>query len=775
MSDVFISYSRKDSDFTKILHERLTADGRDVWIDWEDIPATADWWQEIRTAIEEADVFAFVISPNSVRSDICRDEIQHAIDNNKRFIPLLYQEIEDVDAPYVHSAIRSHNWIPFHQDNGFDDSFQKLLDSFSTEPEYLRRHTRLLIRAKDWANNERLPSYLIQGEELYEFQQFLRDSQTRSPKPTELQFEYVLASQTVQSRNRIRLASFIIFALVTLAVLGGFAFFQQQQIARQNAESTIVAQQAEEDKLIAQSTSQAQGTQAQATAQAQGTQISAQETRIAGVQVNATNIIVQANARNTQSALQVVISNLQGTIVALEATDAVTDTPIPTATNTPTATATPTATNTATMTATATSTATNTALPTETAESGNEPTQSDAGEVGAQSVDVTNTAEAYSLETATQLAIPTNTATMTATATATPSATPTATATATATSTATATATNTPPPTPTFAVPIVQQQTLSYVVQIGDTAGEIAERFGVSLQEIAEANDINPSLIFVGQELLIPYELGIETDEILYVASSGQDTPDCGDMDMPCLTIQHAIDQAEGFAEIRIDAGVYMDHLTITRDVALIGQGVENTILTGDFTQNVIIVNPNTRLTLVGMTVTGGNAEWGGGIINYGDLSLLNARISGNVAEITAGGIANLGVMNANNVDFIDNYAPYFADIYNGTNAIIFENETVNYVAETAIELVDDPNSALGIGLLVRVTTTEGDRLNMRSEPNINASNPTPLVNGTPLLIIGGPQENNSFTWWQVQSAFGTTGWVVDFAGEQTLEPLDSP
>ncbi len=765
MSDVFISYSRKDSDFTRILHQRLTEDGRDVWIDWEDIPATADWWQEIRTAIEEADVFAFVISPNSVRSDICRDEIQHAIDNNKRFIPLLYQEIEDVDAPYVHSAIRSHNWIPFHQDNSFDDSFKKLLDSFSTEPEYLRRHTRLLVRAKDWENNERLASYLIQGEELYEFQQFLRDSQTRSPKPTELQLEYVLASQTVQSRNRIRLASFIIFALVTLAVLGGFAFFQQQQIARQNAESTIVAQQAEEDKLIAQSTSQAQGTQAQATAQAQGTQISAQETRIAGVQVNATNIIVQANARNTQSALQVVIGNLQGTIVALEATDAVTDTPIPTATTTPTATATPTATMTATL------TATNTPMPTATAQSVGAPTEvyDDEGEVGAQSVDTTSTAEAYSLETATQLAIPTNTATATATLTATPSATSTATA------TATATATNTPPPTPTFTVPIVQQQTLSYVVQTGDTAGEIAERFGVSLREIAEANDINPSLIFVGQELLIPYELGVATDEILHVASSGQDTTDCGAIDMPCQTIQYTIDQAEGFAEIRIDAGVYMDHLTITRDVALIGQGVENTILTGDFTQNVITVNPSIRLTLVGMTVTGGNAEWGGGIINYGDLSLLNARISGNVADITAGGIANIGVMNANNVDFIDNYAPYFADIYSATNAILFANETVNYAEETAIEVADDPNRNFNVGMLVRVTTTEGDRLNMRSEPNVNASNPTPLINNTPLLIIGGPQENNGFTWWQVQSALGTTGWVVDFAGEQTLERLDSP
>src|SRR5690606_34588379 len=142
------------------------------------------------------------------------------------------------------------------------------------------------------------------------------------------------------------------------------------------------------------------------------------------------------------------------------------------------------------------------------------------------------------------------------------------------------------------------------------------------------------------------------TDETLHVASSGQDSPDCGAMDMPCLTIQHAVEQSTGFAEIRIDAGVYMEHLTITRDVALAGKAVENTILTGDFAQNVITIEPNVRLTLVGITVTGGTSEWGGGIINYGDLNLLNVRISGNVADIAAGGIANIGVMNASDVDF---------------------------------------------------------------------------------------------------------------------------
>ena len=40
---MFVSYSRRDSDFAWTLHRYLTEQGKDVWIDTEDIPATARW------------------------------------------------------------------------------------------------------------------------------------------------------------------------------------------------------------------------------------------------------------------------------------------------------------------------------------------------------------------------------------------------------------------------------------------------------------------------------------------------------------------------------------------------------------------------------------------------------------------------------------------------------------------------------------------------------------------------------------------------------------
>jgi hypothetical protein len=46
---VFISYSRKDKAFVSKLGDVLAAQKRDAWVDWRDIPLTAEWQQEIFT------------------------------------------------------------------------------------------------------------------------------------------------------------------------------------------------------------------------------------------------------------------------------------------------------------------------------------------------------------------------------------------------------------------------------------------------------------------------------------------------------------------------------------------------------------------------------------------------------------------------------------------------------------------------------------------------------------------------------------------------------
>ena len=79
MSNVFISYSRRDIDFVRHLFDRLKARDRDAWADWQDIPPTADWLAEIYSGIEAAGSFLFIINPDSVPQAYMWLEAEHAV------------------------------------------------------------------------------------------------------------------------------------------------------------------------------------------------------------------------------------------------------------------------------------------------------------------------------------------------------------------------------------------------------------------------------------------------------------------------------------------------------------------------------------------------------------------------------------------------------------------------------------------------------------------------------------------------------------------------
>ena len=95
MSDVFISYSLRDIDFVRHLFDQLKTRDREAWADWQDIPPTADWLAEIYRGIEAADSFLFIISPDSVVSEICTLEIEHAIQHNKWLVPVVLHDVVD--------------------------------------------------------------------------------------------------------------------------------------------------------------------------------------------------------------------------------------------------------------------------------------------------------------------------------------------------------------------------------------------------------------------------------------------------------------------------------------------------------------------------------------------------------------------------------------------------------------------------------------------------------------------------------------------------------
>ena len=141
MTDVFISYSRRDRDFVQILHDALVASKFQAWIDWQDIAPTAEWWKEIETGIESAHTFLFVISKDSISSRYCRKEIDHAIQHGKRLIPILRRK--DYTRTDLHPKLGQHQWIAFQEEDDFDQAFTTLVQAINTDLDYKKAHTPL--------------------------------------------------------------------------------------------------------------------------------------------------------------------------------------------------------------------------------------------------------------------------------------------------------------------------------------------------------------------------------------------------------------------------------------------------------------------------------------------------------------------------------------------------------------------------------------------------------------------------------------------------------
>ncbi|MBZ0280612.1 MAG: TIR domain-containing protein [Anaerolineae bacterium] len=227
MSDVMISYSRRDKAFVQRLNQALQDSGRAVWVDWEDIPPTADWWSEIQAGIEAAHTFVFIISPESVRSEICRREIDHAIACNKRLVPVLYKEVVDeADKAQMHPALNTHNWIYLRDTDDFAAGFKILVLALETDLQHVQTHTRLLVRANEWEFKKRPNSFLLRGEDLRDAEAWLRQGYNKLPVPTALQADYVEASRAAANRLRTTVIGAMSAALVILSLLACFAFSQ---------------------------------------------------------------------------------------------------------------------------------------------------------------------------------------------------------------------------------------------------------------------------------------------------------------------------------------------------------------------------------------------------------------------------------------------------------------------------------------------------------------------------------------------------------------------
>ena len=244
MNEVFVSYSRRNKTFVQKLYDAFKNINRDVWVDWEDIPPNADWRKEIYRGIEAAESFVFVLSPASVASVVCGEEIDYAIAHNKRLIPIV---CEEVSYDQVHPELAKLNWIFFREIDRFESAFEKLIETIDTDLDYIRAHTRLLKRAIEWDEKNRDDSFTLRGNDLKNADRWLGESESKQPEPTPLHAQYILASDLQQRQRQsfnLVIGAVVLVATAILALLAvkerGTAI-QERNYAREQSVRALTA------------------------------------------------------------------------------------------------------------------------------------------------------------------------------------------------------------------------------------------------------------------------------------------------------------------------------------------------------------------------------------------------------------------------------------------------------------------------------------------------------------------------------------------------------
>ncbi|NJO14851.1 MAG: TIR domain-containing protein [Thioploca sp.] len=247
-TEVFISYSRKDSGFARRLNAELQNYGKTTWFDQESIAEGTDFEKEIYKGIDNTDNFVFIISPDAVQSEFCAAEVAYAAETQKRFIPLLYRDPQHNPMPPALAAVQ---WLQFQPaEKEFATAFRQLLRVLDTDREHVQAHTRWAQKAQEWFQSNQNVDFLLSESESAQATEWLQiaEQEQKTPLPTQLQQQFITQSQAKLEANRRRdqrrvivLSGLLIVAVVALVVAIS-QFFKTQKLARESLVQKLSAQ-----------------------------------------------------------------------------------------------------------------------------------------------------------------------------------------------------------------------------------------------------------------------------------------------------------------------------------------------------------------------------------------------------------------------------------------------------------------------------------------------------------------------------------------------------
>jgi hypothetical protein len=149
----------------------------------------------VSRAIEACDNMVVLLSPQSMRHELCLQGLLFAISMNKRIVPLLLETMSKEHWPSQLQVLPIIDLRTITQFLDLRQASRQLIQTLLQDAAYHQAHKQLLVQALRWERQQRNPCLLMRGECLQQYYQWLKMAQYHPQyPPIRLQSLFIEAS-----------------------------------------------------------------------------------------------------------------------------------------------------------------------------------------------------------------------------------------------------------------------------------------------------------------------------------------------------------------------------------------------------------------------------------------------------------------------------------------------------------------------------------------------------------------------------------------------------
>ncbi len=238
-TDVFICYDLRNIEMQKRVVNALVLRGISTWVHSKDIQKGSDFELALREGIENSDNLLFLLSGDSLTSQYCQLELEHAQRLNKRILPILVENVkmDDYNTPSK-EIVKSLQWIDFAnikersvltevtnanvQDevearkskSDFEKRMDELICQIKFDQNYFNTHKELLAKAIKWEKQNFNEHLLLRGTRLEQSQIWLKLGQNQDHKPLPIHEKFT--NESIAKASELMTRAYLSFSVADI-------------------------------------------------------------------------------------------------------------------------------------------------------------------------------------------------------------------------------------------------------------------------------------------------------------------------------------------------------------------------------------------------------------------------------------------------------------------------------------------------------------------------------------------------------------------------------